>query len=353
MRRVIPGVVLLLGIVQAAQGGWIHAKALLAQVLLESAWQRTLAGETEVRPWSWADTWPVARLRFPDQGASMVVLEGASDRVMAFAPGRLHGSAYPGQPGACVIAGHRDTHFAVLEKVKTGDLVLLEDAAATLHEYRVTGTAVVDQNEVGVLECDDERCLVLVTCWPFAAIQPGSHKRFVVLARTDICAPSETIAVRGRINDGLLFGTGYHQYEVANEEWIEKGLGPFPPHPGRRLPVNATGKAPRVDHDVVGVGDCRQLTGQVRAPGAREHRVARSAVPSQMMLIRDKDCQRARLCHPAQLGCPENRMHLDDFPLDICQLLVPVEQTFRQTQLADVMEQGGEANRLQVLAGDS
>jgi len=38
----------------------IQAAAL--KVLLERAWQETLGGETEVRPWQWADTWPIARL---------------------------------------------------------------------------------------------------------------------------------------------------------------------------------------------------------------------------------------------------------------------------------------------------
>ena len=36
---------------QFGQGWYIHAKAGAAQVLLHSAWQRTLAGEREARPW--------------------------------------------------------------------------------------------------------------------------------------------------------------------------------------------------------------------------------------------------------------------------------------------------------------
>lgn len=182
MRRVAPGILLLLGLVQLAQGGWIHAKAHLAQYLLENAWQQTLAGDRQVRPWSWADTWPVGRLRTPGHGDDMIVLEGASGRVIAFAPGRLHGSARPGRPGACVIAGHRDTHFAVLEELEVGDPLFLEDATATVHEYQVTGSAVVDRSDVGALECGDESCLILVTCWPFNTIRPGGSERYVVWA---------------------------------------------------------------------------------------------------------------------------------------------------------------------------
>ena len=57
------------------QGVWIPAKAALAQILLERAWQRTRAGETAVVPWSWADTWPIARLEVPGRELRTHVLE--------------------------------------------------------------------------------------------------------------------------------------------------------------------------------------------------------------------------------------------------------------------------------------
>ena len=60
------------------QGSYIHAKAMVAQLLLESAWTETLSGNKEVKPWPWADTWPVARLRAPTLGISRIVLAGAS-----------------------------------------------------------------------------------------------------------------------------------------------------------------------------------------------------------------------------------------------------------------------------------
>ena len=50
-----------------AGAGWIHAKAMLAQVLLERSWQARLAGGDAgaAKPWPWADTAPVARLQVP------------------------------------------------------------------------------------------------------------------------------------------------------------------------------------------------------------------------------------------------------------------------------------------------
>ncbi len=41
---------------------YIHAKALVAQVLLDRAFAAEVASGAIVKPWSWADTWPVARI---------------------------------------------------------------------------------------------------------------------------------------------------------------------------------------------------------------------------------------------------------------------------------------------------
>ena len=69
------------------QGSYIHAKAKLAQSLIRGAWEKTLAGQKEVRPWPWADTWPVARLIVPRLKVDLFVLAGSSGRTMAFGPG--------------------------------------------------------------------------------------------------------------------------------------------------------------------------------------------------------------------------------------------------------------------------
>ena len=182
MARVIPGILLILGLVQGVQGGWIYAKAWLAESLLEGAWSRTLKGEAQVRPWPWADTWLVARLSFPDHGSDMVVLEGASGRVLAFAPGHLHGTASPGQEGACVVAGHRDTHFAVLEHLQPGDLIEVDGTGGSRHSYRVRASAVLDRDDVWALTPTGGSELILVTCWPFDAVVPGGPQRYVVWA---------------------------------------------------------------------------------------------------------------------------------------------------------------------------
>src|SRR5271166_1813896 len=67
-----------LGLVLFAQGVWIHAKALLAQILLDRAFAASLATGRHVKPWPWADTWPIARIEVPRLGASVIALHGSS-----------------------------------------------------------------------------------------------------------------------------------------------------------------------------------------------------------------------------------------------------------------------------------
>lgn len=185
-RRVTAVGLLGAAIVTATPAIMLHAKACVAQVLLHRAWGQALEGASQPRPWPWADTWAVARLELPSLGWHTIVLDGASGRELAFAPGRLHGSARPGQPGPCVIAGHRDTQFSVLRRLRPGDPIRLQDRSGTWTRFRVRETAVVDHLRHGLsIEPGHPTELVLVTCWPFDAITPGGPWRYVVLAGPD------------------------------------------------------------------------------------------------------------------------------------------------------------------------
>ncbi|MEM7353857.1 MAG: class GN sortase [Acidobacteriota bacterium] len=164
------------------RGAWIFAKAELAQVLLERAWQRTLEGGERVRPWSWADTWPVARLRAPRHEAEMIVLAGSSGAVLAFGPGHLDGSARPGEVGNTVIAGHRDTHFEFLRDLELGDAITLESASGSQSEYRIESLRIVDASDGSAIQPTARETLTLVTCYPFDALVPGGPLRYVVRA---------------------------------------------------------------------------------------------------------------------------------------------------------------------------
>lgn len=172
-----------IGLWQVGQGGWIYAKALLAQHMLQRAWARTLAGEREVRPWPWADTWPVARLRVPVHGIDLIVLDGVSGRTLAFGPGHAGGSARPGAPGTAIVSGHRDTHFRFLQRVTPGEEIVVETPGRPAVRFHVREATVVDARTAVIGSAGDGTvALVLLTCYPFDAVNPGGPLRYVVAA---------------------------------------------------------------------------------------------------------------------------------------------------------------------------
>jgi sortase A len=173
---------LLTGLALLAEGLWIPAKAELAQLLLERAWDRSRRGEEQVAPWPWADTWPLARLRFTEQKGALFVLSGASGRNLAFGPAHVAGTSPPGSAGNCVLAGHRDTHFAFLEDLAEGDLLWLDTPDGAVRRYQVQGAAVVHRSDVSPLEPAAEPTLTLITCFPLDATLPGGPLRYVVQA---------------------------------------------------------------------------------------------------------------------------------------------------------------------------
>ncbi len=180
-RRLLGPALAALGLLFVAQGGWVHAKAALAQVLLERAFVRSLETGRPERPWPWADTWPEARIEIPRLGLSQVVLAGDSGQALAFGPGQVPGTPEAGEEGIAVYAAHRDTHFRALAGVAIGDLLRVIRRDSQVHVFRVSGTEVVRWDASGIEPRASGRKLILATCWPFDAVTHGPL-RFLVLA---------------------------------------------------------------------------------------------------------------------------------------------------------------------------
>jgi sortase A len=180
----------LVGLWQASSGAWIYVKAQLAQVLLQRAWAGTLAGQQHVKPWPWADTWPIARLVVPGLGIDQIILEGAYGRTLAFGPAHVE-SVSDGIEGTVILTGHRDTHFAFLEHVQTGEQFVLQSSNGHIRSYRVGDHRIVDSRS-GRIPLDREHsALVLVTCYPFHTAIPGGPLRLVVTAEAEDIAMEE------------------------------------------------------------------------------------------------------------------------------------------------------------------
>lgn len=173
---------LAIGLWQVWEGSWIYAKAGLAQLLLQRAWARALAGDPMPKPWPWADTWPVARLHMQRPAADLIVLAGAYGRTLAFGPAHVGSTALPGREGTMVLTGHRDTHFRFLKDVKPNDRFDLTGTDGTIRQYRVIERLILDSRRDLIPIRHGRPDLVLVTCFPFDAIRAGGPLRYVVRA---------------------------------------------------------------------------------------------------------------------------------------------------------------------------
>jgi sortase A len=170
------------GMVCLVDGGWIYAKALLAQRLIGAAWDRTQAGEADAKPWWWADTRPVAKLSIGRGAPDLIVLEGASGRNLAFGPVHDPASVLPGQLGNSVIQGHRDTHFRVLRQLRLGDPIGVELPDGQHLAFAVVDLRVADSRQSRIALDGDRPRLTLVTCYPFDAVRAGGPLRYLVTA---------------------------------------------------------------------------------------------------------------------------------------------------------------------------
>jgi sortase A len=175
-------VLVLIGLWQTGSGAWIYMKAQLAQVLLQRAWAGTLSGQRDVKPWPWADTWPIARLVVSSLGIDQIVLEGAYGRTLAFGPGHVESIGPLEGSDSIILTGHRDTHFRFLEKLQAGETILLQARTGVWHRFSVRDRQIVDSRTATIFPQEDKRYLILVTCYPFHAIVPGGPLRYMITA---------------------------------------------------------------------------------------------------------------------------------------------------------------------------
>ena len=157
----------LIGAVQMVAGAVVPAKAVAAQILLDRAFDRSIAAHQPQKPWPWADMAPIARISVPRLGVGQIVIDTGSGQAMAFGPTLLPGGARLGEGGTSVIAAHRDTHFRFLKDLKRGDEIRVQDVKGHQLRYRVTSAQIVMWNGFSIDRHPDAGLLVLTTCYPF------------------------------------------------------------------------------------------------------------------------------------------------------------------------------------------
>lgn len=169
---------LLSGAAVTAKALYIPVKAEVAQVMLTRAFNASVESGRPVKPWSWADTAPIARITVPRLGKSEVVLSGGSGEAMAFGP-----TALVDDPARAltILAAHRDTHFEFVQDLVPGDLVEMERLDGTRTAYRITHLETVRWDEFAHPHdgrgIGDGGLLALTTCYPFGSSTPGPLRR--------------------------------------------------------------------------------------------------------------------------------------------------------------------------------
>lgn len=123
----------------------------------------------------------LGRIEIGAVGLTAMVLEGADEGTLRRAVGHIRGTPLPGQRGNVALAGHRDTFFRGLRKIRVNDEITLTTLSGS-YRYRVDSTKVVKPEETEVLEDNGDDILTLVTCYPFNFVG-SAPRRFIVRAR--------------------------------------------------------------------------------------------------------------------------------------------------------------------------
>ena len=172
-----------LGLSFFAYGAYIPAKAVLAQHLINDAWNDSIRSGESHKPWKWADMHPVMKLSSDKHNQELIVLSGDKGNSLAFAPGYNLNSYMPNQGGTTVISAHRDTHFEFLKDVSINDVFELIDRNNITSSFEVSDIKVIDATKQDIAIHSNQDELKLITCYPFDALVARGPLRLVVTAK--------------------------------------------------------------------------------------------------------------------------------------------------------------------------
>jgi sortase A len=122
----------------------------------------------------------IGRLEIPRVDLSVMVVNGDDDATLQVAAGHLPDTPLPWELGNSAVAGHRDSFFRPLSKIKLHDTMTLKTPHGEFH-YAVSSVRVVEPNDLSVLAQNGRSSLTLVTCYPFSYVG-RAPKRFIVRA---------------------------------------------------------------------------------------------------------------------------------------------------------------------------
>ena len=190
MKNLIKKSLLITGSLLCLHASWLPIKGWLSEQLISYSWHQTITLKQKTKPWSWADTYPIAELSFERLNKQVVVLNGGDPTTLAFSAGAIapFNQASSAQP--FVVAGHRDSHFSFLDEVVMNDIISLADKHGQSQLYQVEAIDIVDASTGELPILADDSQLILITCYPFTntrnignVADSDSNERYVITAR--------------------------------------------------------------------------------------------------------------------------------------------------------------------------
>lgn len=193
-------ILIVVGSLTCLHAGWLPTKAWLSQQLINYSWQQSItqlhkstASQSQtitdtytpvaVKPWPWADTFPIAQLSFERIEESIIVLNGGDATTLAFSAGAIAPFNKINSNTPFVVAGHRDSHFAFLEDILMKDIISMKDQHGQTKLYQVEAIDIVDASSGKLPILANDSSLILITCYPFTSLNNDANERYVITAK--------------------------------------------------------------------------------------------------------------------------------------------------------------------------
>jgi len=122
----------------------------------------------------------IGSITIPDLNRKLTILQGTEDKELEKGVGHFTRSVLPGEKDNCVISGHRETAFRQLDKLKIGNMIIVQTSAGTF-TYEVSGTRIVHKDDKTVIVPTKNAVLTMTTCYPFHFIG-NAPDRYIVSA---------------------------------------------------------------------------------------------------------------------------------------------------------------------------
>ncbi|MEK6648400.1 MAG: class D sortase [Actinomycetota bacterium] len=122
----------------------------------------------------------IGSISMPALKKTLPIFQGTEDGQLKKGVGHYEGSVLPGVRDNSVLAGHRDSVFSQLGKLKLGDLLIVNTATGN-YTYKVARFRIVQADDRTVIVPTKNAVLTLSTCYPFRYFG-NAPKRFIVSA---------------------------------------------------------------------------------------------------------------------------------------------------------------------------